>query len=43
MKKYDVIILTDDRYVDNTNSDDYTKNVYLEDNLVKEALERINL
>lgn len=43
MKKYDVIILTDDRYVDNTNSDDYTKNVYLEDNLVKEALEKIDL
>jgi glutathione synthase/RimK-type ligase-like ATP-grasp enzyme len=41
--KYDVVILTDPRYVDGSKADDYTKNVYLEDNLLKEAIEKLNL
>lgn len=38
MKKYDVVILTDNRYLDDSISDEYSKNVFTEDNLVKEAL-----
>lgn len=43
MKDFDVVILTDDRYVDEKDSSDYYQNVYLEDRLVKEALERKGL
>lgn len=43
MKDFDVVILTDDRYVDEKNSSDYYQNVYLEDRLVKEALEKKGL
>ena len=43
MKKYDVIILTDDRYVDETSQEEYYQNVYLEDNLLRKALERLGL
>ncbi len=41
--KYDVIILTDPRYVDTSKADIYSKNVYLEDHLLKEALIRQGL
>lgn len=40
---FDITILTDKRYVDPEEQDDYTKNVLLEDNLVKTALENIGL
>lgn len=43
MKKYDIIILTDRRYIDESKADQYSKNVYLEDNLLKEALENLGL
>ncbi len=43
MKKYDVIILTDPRYIDESKVDQYSKNVYLEDNLLKDALEKLGL
>lgn len=39
MKKYDITILTDARYVNPTTIDDYTQNVLTEDRLVAEALE----
>lgn len=43
MKKYDVIILTDKRYVNPTEISAYTKNVLDEDNYVKLALENQGL
>ena len=43
MKNFDVIILTDDRYVENSSTDVYYQNVYIEDDLVKKALERLDL
>lgn len=43
MKMYDVIILTDARYVNTTETDVYIKNVLNEDNLVKKALENLGL
>jgi glutathione synthase/RimK-type ligase-like ATP-grasp enzyme len=43
MKNFDVVILTDDRYVEDSSSDAYYQNVYLEDDLVKKALERLGL
>jgi len=43
MKKYDVVILTEDRYVENSESDWFIQNVHLEDNLVKEALEKLKI
>lgn len=43
MKQYDVVILTEDRYVNNSKSDWFTQNVNLEDNLVKEALEKLDM
>eukprot|EP01090_Pellita_catalonica_P002163 TRINITY_DN117_c0_g3_i1.p1 TRINITY_DN117_c0_g3~~TRINITY_DN117_c0_g3_i1.p1 ORF type:complete len:308 (+),score=64.97 TRINITY_DN117_c0_g3_i1:1360-2283(+) len=43
MKKYDVIILTDKRYVNPKNIDSYTQNVLDEDNYVKIALENQGL
>ena len=41
--KYDVVILTDPRYVDESEADIYSKNVYLEDNLLKDAIQKLNL
>ncbi|CAM1354344.1 ATP-grasp domain-containing protein [Tenacibaculum insulae] len=43
MKLYDVIILTDKRYVTPKEIDIYTKNVLDEDNFVKTALEKLDL
>ncbi len=43
MKTYDVIILTDDRYVDNSESDWFIQNVHKEDTLVKKALEKLEM
>jgi len=43
MKPFDVVILTDDRYVDETDPSEYHQNVYLEDRLVKESLEKKGL
>ena len=43
MKKYDVIILTDKRYVNPTETNTYIKNVLDEDNYVKLALENQDL
>lgn len=43
MKKYDIIILTDPRYIDESKVDQNSKNVYLEDNLLKEALVKLGL
>jgi glutathione synthase/RimK-type ligase-like ATP-grasp enzyme len=39
MHPYDVVVLTDSRYINPTNQDQYTKNVLLEDGLVLKALE----
>jgi len=41
--KYDVVILTDPRYVDESEADIYSKNIYLEDNLLKDAIQKLNL
>ncbi len=43
MKKYDVIILTDSRFIDPKEIDDNIRTVLLEDNFAKEALERKGL
>ncbi len=43
MTKWDVIILTDDRYVENSDTSRYEQNVYLEDGIVKKALEKLHL
>lgn len=43
MKTYDIIILTDRRYINPNDTDVYTENVLKEDNLVKKALEKLNL
>lgn len=43
MKQYDVIILTDNRYVNPTKTDIYIQNILDEDNLVKTALEKLGL
>lgn len=40
-KTLDYVILTDHRWIDPVNLDDYAKNVLLEDRLLKEALERL--
>jgi len=40
MAKYDVIILTDSRYVAPEDPDQYTQNILTEDGLVKKALEK---
>lgn len=39
MPTYDVVVLTDNRYINPTKQDQYTKNVLLEDGLVLKALE----
>ncbi len=41
MKKYDVILLTESQYIDPSEIDDYTQNVLTEDELVKQALEKL--
>ena len=43
MKEYDVVILTESRYVNPTEDSQYVKNVLLEDNLLKSSLERLGL
>lgn len=43
MKKYDVVILTDARFVANSSTDVYTQNVYLEDRLLREAMETLGM
>lgn len=43
MAKYDVIILTDSRYVAPENPDQYTQNILTEDGLVRSALEKQGL
>lgn len=43
MNKFDVVILTDARYTENSDTDIYIQNVNLEDNLVKQSLEKIGL
>lgn len=42
-KVYDVVVLTEDRYLNPVNNDPYNANVILEDQLVLEALEQIGL
>lgn len=41
--KYDIVILTDKRYINPVKTDNYINNVLLEDNLVKQALEKNGL
>ena len=43
MKKFDVVLLTDPRYVNPIKINAYVKNVLLEDSLVQNALEKLNL
>ncbi len=43
MRKFDVVILTDARYVNPSEINDYNRNVLLEDNLVLKALEKEGL
>lgn len=43
MKKYDVVILTDDRYVEYSSQDAYHQNVYKEDEILRASLEKHNL
>ena len=43
MKDYDVVILTDSRYVNPEKSNPYIANVLKEDRLVQDALESENL
>lgn len=40
---YDVVILTDNRYLSDSKTDDYKHNVYYEDRLVYHALEQLGL
>ncbi|WP_299627995.1 hypothetical protein [uncultured Tenacibaculum sp.] len=43
MKKFDIVILSERRYVNPVKVDDYVKNLLLEDDLVKKALEKEGL
>lgn len=43
MRKYDVVIITENRFVNTTEITPYIKNVLLEDQLIQEALERKGL
>ena len=43
MKKFDVVLLTDSRYVNPSKIDPYIQNVLKEDGLVMEGLEKLNL
>ena len=41
--KYDIVVLTDGRYIDPKERNEYIDNVLLEDKLVSEALENLGL
>jgi glutathione synthase/RimK-type ligase-like ATP-grasp enzyme len=41
--KYDIVILTERRYVNQNHKDNYTNNVYKEDQLVQDALDQLGL
>jgi len=43
MKKFDVVVLTDNRYINPVEINDYNRNVLLEDELVQKALEKLDL
>ena len=43
LKKFDVVLLTDYRYVNPSKTDPYVQNVLTEDNLVQSALENFGL
>ena len=43
MTKYDVVLLTESRYLNPTNPNQYSRNILLEDRLIYEALERQSL
>jgi len=43
LKKFDVVLLTDHRYVVAKTNDQYTKNVFTEDGLVEQALNNLGL
>ena len=43
MKVFDVVLLTDSRYVNPSKIDPYIQNVLKEDGLVMEGLEKLNL
>ena len=43
MKKLDVVVLTDSRYVNPPTKNDYINNVLTEDELVMKALKKFNL
>lgn len=43
MQEFDVVILTDDRFVDENNPSDFYQNVYLEDGLVLKSLLKLDL
>ena len=43
MKEFDVVLLTDSRYVNPSKIDPYIENVLKEDGLVMEGLEKLNL
>ena len=43
MKEFDVVLLTDSRYVNPSKIDPYIQNVLTEDGLVMEGLEKLNL
>ena len=43
MKKYDVVLLTESRYLNPKNPDAYSQNILLEDRLIQEELEALSL
>ncbi|WP_343486221.1 hypothetical protein [Allomuricauda sp. d1] len=43
MKKFDVVVLTDSRYVNPTSNEAYIENLLLEDRLVVESLQKVGL
>ena len=43
MKEFDVVLLTDSRYVNPKKIDSYIQNVLKEDGLVMDGLEKLNL
>lgn len=43
MKKYDITILTEDRYDGIVSSDEYETNILLEDSIIQESLEKLGL
>lgn len=42
-RKYDIVILTDSRFINSDTNDEYVKNVILEDNYAKDAFEKRGL